>query len=248
MTPEPPKPEPLKAVLLDIDGTVRQKGAPIPGAVETLQFLSDRGLRVCFLTNTTLRSSAEVASGLAALTKGGSGDFLMPALAARNILAARGLKRVALFGAPCLQKDLAAFEIDQDNPEAAILGDVSGPTLGDQLDAVLALLMRGIPCLALHGNLIGARGDGVGLDLGAFVVALERASGKNLEIVGKPSPLFFQEALRVVGAARLGLHAFAVRTGKYEASGPHPDAIAPERVLASIADLPAALEEMGLLA
>lgn len=76
--------------------------------------------------------------------------------------------------------------------------------------------------------------DSLVLDVGAFTVALEYATGKEATIVGKPEPGYFIEAISsmgiqpadavmvgddllsdVAGAQRIGARGVLVRTGKY---------------------------------
>jgi HAD superfamily hydrolase (TIGR01458 family) len=98
--------------------------------------------------------------------------------------------------------------------------------------------------------------DGLSLDAGPFVAALEYASGKTATVVGKPDPAFFEAALwdlglqakdvamvgddpesDVAGAQRAGLRSIQVKTGKYR-PGAAEEA---DAEIDSIADLPAIL-------
>jgi HAD superfamily hydrolase (TIGR01458 family) len=91
-----------------------------------------------------------------------------------------------------------------------------------------------MPLYALAANRYFKDEDGLSLDAGAFVAALEYASGATAELFGKPAPAFFQAALEglgcvaadavmigddveadVNGALALGIGGFLVRTGKY---------------------------------
>ena len=46
----------IKGILMDIDGTLYFKGAPIQGAIETLSKLRKKGLKFLFFTNTDSKS------------------------------------------------------------------------------------------------------------------------------------------------------------------------------------------------
>jgi ribonucleotide monophosphatase NagD (HAD superfamily) len=57
------------------------------------------------------------------------------------------------------------------------------------------LLLAGAPLIAIHCGRYYKRSDGLALGPGPFVRALEYASDCCSEVVGKPSPIFFQSAL-----------------------------------------------------
>ena len=101
------------------------------------------------------------------------------------------------------------------------------------------------------------REDGLTLDAGGFVVALEYASGAEATVVGKPSAAFFAAALAelgadaartvvvgddvegdVGGAQDAGLAGVLVRTGKFREDAVAASGIAPTRTIDSIADVP----------
>jgi HAD superfamily hydrolase (TIGR01458 family) len=94
--------------------------------------------------------------------------------------------------------------------------------------------MDGARLVAVAKNRYFQEADGLSLDMGAFVAALEYAAGVEAVIVGKPSPRFFESALAemdldpgkvmmvgddveadVLGAIEAGLNGALVCTGKY---------------------------------
>jgi ribonucleotide monophosphatase NagD (HAD superfamily) len=98
--------------------------------------------------------------------------------------------------------------------------------------------------------------DGLRLDAGAFVRALEYACGRSAVVLGKPADAFFATAVEdlaldaaqlvmvgddvqadVEGAQRAGLSGVLVRTGKFSAVDLE-GRVKPDAVLDSIADLP----------
>ena len=99
--------------------------------------------------------------------------------------------------------------------------------------------------------------DGLRLDAGPFVAALEYATGRKAVVCGKPAETFFHAAaarlgfapeeilmigddidIDVGGAQRAGLRGALVRTGKFR-DGDLNRAVRPDVVLDSIAELPA---------
>ena len=56
--------------------------------------------------------------------------------------------------------------------------------------------MNGAKLVATHKSRYFERKDGLALGPGAFVQALEYASGKEAVVVGKPSPTFYQSVMK----------------------------------------------------
>jgi HAD superfamily hydrolase (TIGR01458 family) len=122
------------------------------------------------------------------------------------------------------------------------------------MNLAFRLLLDGAILLALEKDRFWMGRDGLLLSAGPFVAALEYASGKSAEVIGKPSPQFFRLALDsmdavpgesamigddiltdIGGAMALGMKGILVRTGKFR-----PDVLAgagvkPTRVIDSIA-------------
>lgn len=135
-------------------------------------------------------------------------------------------------------------------PDAVVIGDAGPYFTFDGLNTAFRLLMRGLPLIAMARNRYFREADGLTLDLGAFVAALEYAGGVEAEVVGKPARPFFHGALHELGVApadavvigddlrddiggaqAAGIPGILVRTGKFlpgdEAHGNlHPACIA----------------------
>lgn len=132
-------------------------------------------------------------------------------------------------------------------------------------DAIARLRDRGVPYLFLTNTTSRPRSAVVAkLDAGAFVRALEYASGQDAIVLGKPDPEFYRLAVRTLGtqssgtvmvgddirtdvggAQRAGLTGVLVRTGKFTAADLRSD-VEPDAVLDSIADLPDWLSDRTL--
>jgi HAD superfamily hydrolase (TIGR01458 family) len=123
------------------------------------------------------------------------------------------------------------------------------------LNHAFRLVMDGAALVGMHRNLYWRTADGLALDGGAYLAALEEATGTAATICGKPSARFFAAALDalgvaadraimvgddivndVVGAQRAGVPGVLVRTGKFLPGD--LDKGRPDRTIDSIADLP----------
>jgi HAD superfamily hydrolase (TIGR01458 family) len=247
----------IKGVLLDIGGVVAVGAKALPGAVEAVSRLRIEGLGVRFVTNITRQSRQSVVHqlhgmGFAVRPE----DVFTPAIAARQWLLEN--KRVPfLLIHPGLAEDFAGLK--QGEPDALILGDVGEALDYGLLNQAYRVLARGGDFIALAQNRVFRDTDGeLSLDAGAFVAALEYASGSRALVLGKPAPGFFHAALASMGcrpdeavmvgddaefdvaaALAAGLSGLLVRTGKYAAGAENQVQPAPTAV---VDDIVAAVE------
>jgi len=249
----------LRTLLLDLGGVFYQGDHLIPGALEALARLRASGPALRFVTNTTRQSRAALQRELAGRGIAIAEDELLtPAAAARDLLLARGLRPLLLIH-PGLAPDFAG--LDTAEPDAVVVGDAGEHFSYAGLNRAFRLLHAGAPLLALGRNRYFQDRDGLSLDAGPFVAALEYAAGVRAELLGKPAPALFAAALRatgcppaaaamigddveadVNGALAAGLRGVLVRTGKYR---PGDEAqLAPGGALAD--DIGAAARLLGI--
>jgi HAD superfamily hydrolase (TIGR01458 family) len=216
-----------------------------------------------FLTNTTSRPRHAVAAKLAALgVAAGPEQILTPAVSAVAWLHRHGITRPAVFVPSATAAEFAELDALPDEVEqgagAVVVGDLGEGWTFATLNRALRLLMSdpAIPLVALGMTRYWRAEDGLRLDAGAFVRALEYAARRTAVVVGKPDPTFFGSAVEalhvprdqvvmvgddihtdVEGAQRAGLTGVLVRTGKFSASDLSAD-VRPDAVLDSLADLP----------
>jgi len=141
-----------------------------------------------------------------------------------------------------------------------IVGDLGAAFGYDVLNRAFRQVIDGAELIALQKNRYWLRADGLALDVGPFVAALEYATGREAFVVGKPARGFFDEVLRdlgvdagaaamigddvesdIGGALAAGLAAILVRTGKYRKDAARAAGIEPTATVDSIADVPALL-------
>jgi len=254
----------IRALLVDLEGTVYQDGALIPGAAQALGAAAARGLDVAFVTNTTSRPRSVLVRELAGMGIPIDADAVFSAArVAREYLIGRGLRRCHLLTRPSLAEDFAGIVQDDAGADAVVLGDLGETLSFERLNRALRLLVgdvKVVELVALARNRFWMGKDGIMLDVGPLVAALEYASGTIATLVGKPSPEFFGAVLRALsvsreeaavigddpesdvgGAQALGMRGLLVRTGKSRQYDLERSAIRPDAVLDSIADLPGLL-------
>jgi HAD superfamily hydrolase (TIGR01458 family) len=258
----------IRAVLLDIDGTLTVSWRPLPGAVDAVTRLQDAGYAVGLVTNTTSRTRAWIASALAgAGFRVGPGDiFTAPAITAAYLADRHPGASYALLNSGDITEDLPGATIighsdpSGSRPDVVIVGG-AGPEFSYQaLNRVFGYLLSGARLVAMARNLYWRTEAGLQLDGGAFLAGLEQAAGIQAEVTGKPAPAFFATALAALGARaaqavmvgddietdvlaaqRHGLAGVLVRTGKYREESVAQAAGVPDHTVGSVADLPALL-------
>ncbi len=250
----------VAGVLLDLDGTLYEADTPIRGAADTVARLRRAGLSVRFATNTTRLSRRVLGDRLAAFGIAATVDEIVSApVAAATWLRAAGIRRVALCLPDVTFEDFAEFERTTERPEAVVVGDLGSAWTFERLNGAFRWLLDGAALVAVQKNRYWKTADGLTLDAGAFVTALEFAAGVTATLTGKPSPTFFAAAAAsmglapadvlmvgddavsdVAGAKGAGCMGVLVRTGKFRPADDAGDP-APDLVIDSVADLPDAL-------
>lgn len=252
----------IRALLLDLDGTLYGETGPVPGAADAVAALRHRGVPLRFVTNTTRRSRRLLAERLAGYGLDARPEEIITAvMAAVALLRERGVRRVSPCVAAATLEDLAAFDLAGARPEVVLVGDLGEGWDFATLNRAFHHLMDGADLVALQRDRYWQKGDALALDAGPFVAALEYATGRTATVAGKPAPAFFHAALATLradgitgpegvvmvgddlwgdieGAHGAGLQAWLVRTGKFREEVYARSGIVADRVIASVAELP----------
>ncbi|MCD8523465.1 MAG: TIGR01458 family HAD-type hydrolase [Saccharospirillaceae bacterium] len=253
----------MQAVLFDIDGVLLFKGAALPGAAQTLSWVQQQGIPYRFLTNTTSKPVSRIAADLqAAGIAADEAHILTPPIAARQWLQQQHKQRLHVLLPQTVYGEFGMFDLhSHHDPEALVIGDMGTGFTFEVLNQAFRVLMDHpeLPLLALGMTRYFAAADGLQLDVGPFVKALEYATGREALVMGKPAASFFQQALvalnvaaehtlmigddrigDVLGAQACGIHGALVRTGKYRPGDEDADrtGLQPQYLLDSVAGLP----------
>lgn len=256
----------IDGVLLDIDGVLAVSWEAIPGAVEALGWLRERGIPFRLITNTTTHTRTDLAETLSA-----AGLVVEPEEIITAVVATATYLRERHPGARCAlltdgdaEADLADVRIlpldTGEHLDVMLIGGASDDFSYANINRVFRRVMEGAALVGMHRNMYWRTADGLELDGGAYIAGLEEATGARATICGKPAPAFFRAALEmlglpahgvamigddlvndVLGAQAAGITGVLVKTGKFlpsDLEGGDP----PDRVIGSIADLPALLE------
>jgi HAD superfamily hydrolase (TIGR01458 family) len=251
----------IEALLLDLDGVLYVEDDPVAGAIEAVAKLRGAGLGLRFVTNTTARSARQTLERLHRLGFEVAADELVtPAALARRRCETAGHRAVALIMNEDVKADFEGLEEVEDGADAVIMGDLGEAFGFEILNRAFRLVMDGAELIALQKNRFWLTPDGLSLDAGPFVAAIEYATSRDALVVGKPSLTFFEIVLAglgadarkaamvgddvetdVGGALAQGLRAVLVRTGKYREDFVRRSGVEPTATVDSIADVPALL-------
>lgn len=255
-------PEQVEALLIDLDGVLYVGEAPVAGAAEAVASLRAGGRALRFVTNTTARSRAQTLDKLRRLGFDvAEQELVTPAALARRRCEQRGHTRVALIMNDDVKADFGGLEQTDREPDAVIMGDL-GEAFGFAiLNRAFRMVIGGAELIALQKNRFWLTPDGLSLDAGPFVAAIEYAAETEAVVVGKPSASFFELVLGglavepdralmvgddiesdIGGAQAAGLAGVLVRTGKYREDFVAASGVRPAATIESIAELPALLE------
>uniref|UniRef100_A0A8C0VE07 Haloacid dehalogenase-like hydrolase domain-containing protein 2 n=44 Tax=Passeriformes TaxID=9126 RepID=A0A8C0VE07_CYACU len=189
----------LKAVLVDLNGTLHVEDSAVPGAQEALKRLRSAPVTVRFVTNTTKESKRDLLERLTGLGFDIAEHEIFTSLtAARNLLEQQQVRPLLLVD----DKALPDFTgIGTDNPNAVVVGLAPEHFHYEMMNRAFRLILDGAPLIAIHKARYFKKKDGLCLGPGPFVTGLEYATDTKATVVGKPEKTFFLEALRGTGCA-----------------------------------------------
>ena len=254
------------AVLLDIQGTLLAgDGTPIAGAAAAVARLKASGLAVRFVTNIdSVPVSTILARLRAADIPAEEAEIFSPVSAAKRFLERRERARCHLLLPPSIEPEFSAFRVNGGRADWVVVGDCREGFTYERLNTAFRVLRDGAELLALQKGRWFVSPDGPALDTGSFVAALEWGANRTAHVVGKPSTELLRMALDdvgadpysavmvgddicsdVPGAHAAGTRSVLVRTGKFSLSTLERSERKPDLLIDSIADLPAALDEIA---
>jgi arabinose operon protein AraL len=253
---------PHRGWLFDLDGTIYLGERLIPGAGETIAALRADGRRVAFLSNKPLETRDAYARKLARLGIPAAPDDVMNSslVLARHLATLDPGAPVFVIGEPPLIAELTAhgFEVRRDHHVRWVVIAFDRTFDYAKLDMALQAVRRSnARLIATNPDRTCPTEDGEIPDCAGMIAAVEAVTSRTVEaIVGKPSPIILDVALRALGVTatdavivgdrietdmvmgkRLGLVSVLVLSGITAAGDPRIAEIAPDLVLPSVREL-----------
>jgi HAD superfamily hydrolase (TIGR01458 family) len=185
-------------ILIDFDGVIRLGKDPAPDTNDFFEFISDNNIDAYIISNSTLRTGNDIAKYL-------EDNNLQPAITAMTAADAtvhyvkEHYTKVSVY---CIEniKQLFTEFLDDEYPEAVVIGDNSDNWNFQLMNDIFQKVYNGADIVAMHMNRYWyPQGGKLSLDAGAFIKAIEYGSGKEATLIGKPSPIYFQSALQMLG-------------------------------------------------
>lgn len=246
----------IDGLLIDIEGVLIRGTEVIPGAQEALETLRARGIPYRFITNTTIYCRHTLVERLQAM----GFPIQLEELFTATYVAARYLKEQNAQSyypllLPDAQQEFAGLDVNEDQPDFVVVGDMGASFTFPRLNRALQAILNGARFVALHKKRTWRTEQGLYMDAGPFVVALEYAAECKAEVVGKPSRAYFRMVLDdlgvapervamigddiesdVRGAQLIGVKGWLVKTGRFRKED-LARGIWPDKIFESIAEI-----------
>jgi len=188
-------------ILIDFDGVIKLGNSPAPDAGDFLDFILEDDIPSYIISNSTLRTGTDVEKFLI----DNQLPSKVPAMTAADATlhyAKENYKKVSVY---CVNEIRNLFKelINDENPEAVIIGDNGENWNYKLMNEIFLKVHKGADIIAMQKNRFWYPPEkGLSLDAGAFIKAIEYASGKEAVLIGKPSPIYFQSALSLLGFSK----------------------------------------------
>ncbi len=197
--------------ILDLDGVIYRGEQRLPGAREFVAWADATGRTLVFLSNNSFATPEEVAAKLArvGIPQPDSRVLTAGEAAVRFIAARRPGGHVYVLAVPSIAelavrhglRPVWSDAMDGSAPQALLVG-LDKTLTYERLTRGLRAILAGADFVAVNRDPTLPVEDGLNPGTGAIVTALEYASGRRAEIIGKPEPGIVLEALRFLGASR----------------------------------------------
>ncbi len=196
-----------KGFIIDMDGVVYREKEVIKGSPEAIKKLKELGKKIIFISNNSTRSREEYMEKLVEMNLPIDIDEIMPATYALAKYVSRTYpdKKVFVIGTLGLIKELiwAGVKLTDDEDKADIL--VTGSDLSinyEKFKKAVKILLKGKPWIATNKDKLHPTQSGLVPGAGLIVGALSFVTGREPEIIGKPSKHIVEEAIKKIGVKK----------------------------------------------
>jgi 4-nitrophenyl phosphatase len=194
---------PYPLYIFDLDGTLYRGNEALPGAVETVRALLDRGAQVRYLTNNSSRTVEDQAAKLEALGLPATPELVVTsATGTARYAAAQRIPSAYVIGEDGLRSALAAsgIQVDPDRAPDAVIVGICWSFDYSMVNQAMQHIRAGARFIATNTDATypleqGRLVPGAGVVVGAVQIA----SGVEPVVIGKPNPYLVELILQDTG-------------------------------------------------
>lgn len=221
-------------IILDIDGTIIENNRPINRSIEFLKQLQNDSTEYLLATN-AVRSHESQVERLCKLGFNVSlSSFYSPIDSINVYLRLNKISRSFIIGSK-KEIDQVFCEYSELDPQIIILLDFTKEDVSHSvIQKIIDLAVKGIPVITATASASYPSHGKTMIDTGAYAGLIESITGTPVTVLGKPSLLYFQNALQcftcedetwivgddietdIAGGIAAGLNTALVKTGKYK--------------------------------
>ena len=180
----------IKAVFLDLDGTIYLGDELIDGAVEFLNRCEERGVQRFFLSNNSSKSVTEYLAKLHGLgIPAEANDVLLSTHDLLSWLGKEGVTETYLVGTEGMRSMLEEVGVStrSNEPQYVVLGYDTEINY-EKLETASIHLHNGVPLVASHPDMVCPSPDGGLPDVGAYLALFKATTGvEPNHVCGKPN-------------------------------------------------------------
>lgn len=255
----------IKALVIDVDGTLWRGSRPLPGLAPFFNFLQRRGIAFTIVTNNSAHTPRQYHQKLA-----GFGVNIHPGhiltcsrATAEYLQQTQPGATLYVIGQAALRQTLrrAGFRLTGPTGPSADVVVVGGDTTltYDKLKQAVLFIQQGARFIGTNPDLLVPTEEGLVPEAGTTLAAIQAATGVSPTIIGKPERLLFDMALKqmksaaaqtamlgdrletdILGGQKAGLKTILVTTGIDNRETIRQKNIYPNAVFGTLAELTAA--------
>lgn len=189
----------IHALILDMDGVIWRKDQPIGDLVAIFEMISKLDMKYVFATNNSTKSVNTYLNLLSSFGIQAAKDQIVTSATAT----AQYLKQkfpsgenIYVVGEAGLENTLGdyGFKVETDQAVAVVVGMDQSLTY-EKLRVATLLIRKGVPFIGTNPDLTFPSPEGLVPGAGSMLAAIQAATDVQPEIIGKPQPTMFLQAL-----------------------------------------------------
>lgn len=257
----------IKCFVLDMDGTFYLGDHLLPGALEFVDMLEQRGISYLFLTNNSSKNKEQYARkirglGLVHLRD----DQILTSGEATAIYLKKHQpgRRLFVVGTPALEREFLSdgFKLSDMDPEIIVLGFDTTLTY-DKIWKLCDFVRSGLPYIVTHPDINCPIENGFMPDVGSIIALVEASTGRKPDVViGKPFLPIVESLVEKTGVeisrlamvgdrlytdialGKTGMTTILVLSGETKRSDLEKSVFQPDMVVENLAGLKSLLEKV----